>query len=294
MNVIRFTEPRAFIQHAGRFLLAREAEHNLILGLAAELEHNLFVWGSQPYMVVAEDAGRVAGAALMTPPHNLILSRIEDDAALHAIAADVATFKAALPGVLAASAQAVRFAEIWCAPRGLRPQRNVAERIFQLTAVRPPRAVPGNMRAANEADRALLVAWLAAFHAEATPHNAGGTTEETAAQTEQAADRWFSSPSRTMYLWDDGGPVSLAGTGGPTPHGIRIGPVYTPPAQRQRGYASALVAAASQRQLDAGRAFCFLYTDLSNPTSNHIYQEIGYQPVVDVDEIRFEDIARRC
>lgn len=289
MNVVRLTEPQAFIQHAGSFLLEREAEHNLMLGLAAELEHNLLVWGSQPYMAVVKDAGRVIGAALMTPPHNLILSHMEEDAALHAIAADVATFDAAPPGVLAASAQAARFAEIWCAPRGLRPQRNVAERIFQLTAVRPTRAVPGSMRVATKADRPLLVAWIGAFHAEATPHNAGATAEETAAHAEKAADRWFSSPTRTMYLWDDGEPVALAGTGGPTAHGIRIGPVYTPPEQRQRGYASALVAAASQRQLDSGRAFCFLYTDLSNPTSNHIYQEIGYQPVVDVDEIRFEE-----
>jgi predicted GNAT family acetyltransferase len=65
-------------------------------------------------------------------------------------------------------------------------------------------------------------------------------------------------------------------------------PVYTPPALRGRGYASALVAAVSQAQLDAGRRFCFLFTDLANPTSNRIYQDIGYEAVCDVDEYRFE------
>ena len=90
-----------------------------------------------------------------------------------------------------------------------------------------------------------------------------------------------------LYLWDDGRPVSLAGYSGPTPHGIRVGPVYTPPAQRGNGYASACVAALSQLLLDGGRAHCFLFTDLGNPTSNHIYQAIGYWPVCDVDEYRF-------
>jgi predicted GNAT family acetyltransferase len=68
---------------------------------------------------------------------------------------------------------------------------------------------------------------------------------------------------------------------------MRIGPVYTPPALRKRGYASALTAALSQELLDSGRKFCFLFTDLANPTSNRIYQQIGYQAVCDVDEYRF-------
>lgn len=88
-------------------------------------------------------------------------------------------------------------------------------------------------------------------------------------------------------MWDDGQPVSLAGYSGPTPHGIRVGPVYTPPAQRGKGYASACVAALSRLLLDGGRAYCFLFTDMGNPTSNPIYQAIGYRPVCDVDEYRF-------
>jgi predicted GNAT family acetyltransferase len=57
---------------------------------------------------------------------------------------------------------------------------------------------------------------------------------------------------------------------------------------RGRGYASALVASLTERLLAGGRRFCFLFTDLSNPTSNKIYQRIGYEPVADVDEYRFE------
>ena len=79
----------------------------------------------------------------------------------------------------------------------------------------------------------------------------------------------------------------MAGVGGLTPHGIRIGPVYTPPELRGHGYASNLVAGVTQRQLDAGRDYVFLFTDLANPTSNKIYQDIGYQPVNDIDEWDF-------
>ena len=78
---------------------------------------------------------------------------------------------------------------------------------------------------------------------------------------------------------------------GATPHGIRIGAVYTPPELRRRGYASALVAAVSQAELDRGRRWCFLFTDLANPTSNRIYQAIGYRPIRDVRMFRFDRLT---
>ena len=79
----------------------------------------------------------------------------------------------------------------------------------------------------------------------------------------------------------------MAGCTGWTPRGVRINAVYTPPQSRRRGYASACVAALSQLLLGAGRQFCFLFTDLANPTSNRIYQQIGYRAVCDVDEYAF-------
>jgi predicted GNAT family acetyltransferase len=89
-------------------------------------------------------------------------------------------------------------------------------------------------------------------------------------------------------LWEHDEPVSLAGYGGPTPSGIRIGPVYTPPELRGRGYATVLTAELSRLLLQGGRRFCFLFTDLANPTSNSIYQRIGYRPVADVNQWAFE------
>jgi predicted GNAT family acetyltransferase len=141
--------------------------------------------------------------------------------------------------------------------------------------------VPGRFRRASDADRALLVRWLAAFNREAL-----GTGPPFDA--ERWVDNALTSPVRGVSLWEYGSaPVSLAAYAGPTPHSMRVGPVYTPPERRGKGYASACVAAVSQQLLDEGRSFCTLFTDLSNPTSNHIYQAIGYQPVCDADVYEF-------
>lgn len=80
----------------------------------------------------------------------------------------------------------------------------------------------------------------------------------------------------------------MAGRARATPHGVSVNLVYTPPAKRRRGYATALVGALSRRLLDERAAFCCLFTDLANPVSNSIYPKVGYKPVCDVDELRFE------
>jgi uncharacterized protein len=65
--------------------------------------------------------------------------------------------------------------------------------------------------------------------------------------------------------------------------------VYTPPEHRRKGYASACVATLSQTLLNQGYKYCFLFTDLANPTSNHIYEAIGYQSVGDLSDYSFEN-----
>jgi predicted GNAT family acetyltransferase len=209
-----------------------------------------------------------------------LLSQIDDPRALAALTADVLASDE-LPGVLGPTAAARAIADAWAARTGRAARCAVQERIFRLDRVLPPRASSGHFREAEERDRALLAEWWAAFTAEATPEAPHGDAHE-------AADRMLRRAGRVAYLWEDGGTVvSLAGVSGPTPRGIRIGPAYTPPELRGRGYASNLVASVTERQLAAGRAFVFLFTNLANTTSNHIYQEIGYVPVTDVDLYQF-------
>jgi GNAT superfamily N-acetyltransferase len=277
MRLDRYARPSDFLAAAGPWLAEREAEHNLILGIAATARDHPEMYGPPYLATVRGDDGFVA-AALRTPPWNLVLSEVDDEEALDVLVADLSGTDA--PGVVSRPDVATGFAARWAAANGGGWEVGMEERIFQLTDVIPPRHVPGAMRPAEPDERPLLVEWISAFGREAL----GG---DDVVRVAESVDDWLAGKGRTIWLWDDDGPKSLTGVGGETPHGIRIGPVYTPPELRGQGYASALVAAVSQAQLDAGRRFCFLYTDLANPTSNKIYQAIGYRPVTDALRIDF-------
>lgn len=285
MELRRFTAVDDFLDGAGPFLAAREAEHNLILGVAANVRDTPESFDGSPYFAAVVERERVVAAALQTPPFQLVLSEIDDPAAIDLLARDVVDRD--LPGALGPVDHVRAFVAARTAAGGPPGHLHLSERIFRLARVVPPQAVPGRARIAVPADRSLVVAWLEAFMLEALG-------EADADEVSDLTDRWLGRRGRTLYLWEageagDGGQVvSLAGAGSLTPTGVRIGPVYTPPEARNQGYASALVAAVSQAQLDAGRRFCFLFTNLANPTANHIYQTIGYEPIRDVDAWRFD------
>lgn len=283
MDIHRYDTADEFLEHAGEFLAAREAEHNLILGLSARLRHEPLVYGEPPYLAVMADGGEVVAAALRTPPHNLVLSEIDDREALEPLAGDVRQVFESLPGVVGPKGHVEEFATAWKAATGAQGHCALAQRIFRAETVEQPDGVAGRMRPYEDADRELAIRWTDEFVAEALPVSSP-QPESSAGFVEQRQN----DPDGGFGFWDDGEAVSMAGFGGPTPNGIRVGPVYTPPELRGRGYASALTAALTQELLDGGRRFCFLFTDLANPTSNRIYQRIGYRPVTDVDQWSFE------
>lgn len=288
LDIKRFDAVTDFLAHAGEWLVAREAEHNLILGICTSLAENPTYSEGPPLLATVADGDRIVAAAIRTPPWNLVLSEVDDPGALGVLLDDLllAGDAARLPGVLGPVEHAATFARLWSSRTGVSVTREIGERVFSLTTVRPQRPVPGARRQATQADRDLLVAWFAAFHDEAFGRPAP-------VDSATLADRWLVGGSRTMWLWqlDDGTVVSLCGIAMGTPNGFRIGPVYTPPDLRGHGYASNLVAEVTQAGLDAGKRFGFLFTDLANPTSNHIYQAIGYEPVRDIEQWGFE--ARR-
>ena len=281
LQLTRARDPDDLDRLAFDFLAAREAEHNLLFGIIAGVRAGEYA--TPPYFAVVRDGERVVAVALRTPPLNLVLSTIDDPAAIGLLADDALALWPDLPGVLGPSEHARHFADRWAARTGRATSVRTAERVFRLEAVVPPRPASGTMRLAAPPDRARIAAWFVEFGAEALH------VTQDLSRMEAFTDRFIARlGGRSMYLWDDDGPVCMTGGSTVTPHGSRVGPVYTPPALRGRGYASALVAAVSQAQLDAGRRFCFLFTDLANPTSDRIYRDIGYEAVCDVDEYRFE------
>ena len=272
-------DPAEFQKIAGPFLAQREAENNLSLGLISGLVAGRN-WGPAVYFGAVRDGDRVVGVAMRAGLY-LIVTAGTEDAALRMLVDDAVRATPDAPGIVGPKELARRAVDMWTAQTGQRARVQTAERIYALSRLIPPRAVAGRMRPARTADLELVAAWLLAFVREAQPH-----LESSLEGARENAEGWIKGGR--LRIWENNGPVSMAGASGPTPNGIRVGAVYTPPERRRRGYASALVAALSQEQLDGGKRFCFLYTDLANPTSNKIYQDIGYEPVSDVDEYRFE------
>lgn len=276
MNLVRYEDAAAFLARAQAPLARREAANSLMVSIAVRLQEYPRQIEHPPYLATVEEDDRLVAAAVMTPPHRAIVYA-EDTTPepLRRLAQDLRSFAWQPPGVIGPAHIAHAFVAEWVALAGGGCRLVRHERIYELRQVIHPVGVPGRLRSATEADVALTAEWLAAFHEElGMEFNVGDPIAHARARIEQ----------RVIYFWDDGGPVSLAGSPRHTDHGVSIGPVYTPPAFRRRGYAGACVAALSQRMLDAGWQFCVLFTDLANPTSNSVYQKIGYRPVCDFDE----------
>jgi predicted GNAT family acetyltransferase len=284
-DVVRLDDAAAFLAEAEPLLLADEARHNLILGIAGTIRDSPDHYPVRSLWLVRDGDG-VAAAALRTSPYNLALARPRSQQALAALAEAVAGEE--LPGVVGSEPEVEEFAELWSRQTGIPARTNMRQGVYALEHVEQPPGVSGSARVASRDDHELALRWWIAFGDEVL--HEGGPGRERA---EESVEYRLSSPTGGFMLWeDDGEVVSLAGWGGPTPNGIRIGPVYTPPELRGRGYATALTAELSAQLLDGrlfegGRRFCFLYTDLANPTSNAIYERIGYRLVARSAEIVF-------
>ncbi len=265
------TSAAAFLERAAPWLLQDEAEHNLLLGIAESLARAGDELDPAVLLATVEEGDAVVGCVFRTPPHKVGLTRMPQ-AALPLVVDEVARRYDSLPAVLGPEAVARGFALLWGGRVGVPWQDGMRMRIYELRAVTWPAHMPaGHLRQAGDADRSTALEWVNAFATEAhTP-----VPDPAAAITRHLEEG-------TLHFWDDGEPRTMAAVVGRTPHGARVGYVYTPPALRSRGYASACVAHLSSEVLRAGSRFCFLYTDLANPTSNAIYQRIGYRPVCDV------------
>lgn len=266
-----------FRQHAGDFLAAHPAENTVLLTLVHNLaESGPHVFGPDDpqygWWRPASDAP-VAGAFARTPPFPLRLSLMPEQAAAELA---VALADVELPGVGGGVLPAHAFA----AAREQKSSVTANERLYRLGELVDPSPLPaGTVRLATAADADLLVEWFTAFVAEAELAIPGENHRPTV-ERRTAGGR--------LHIWEhEGTPVSFAGVSDVIAGMSRIGPVYTPPEHRGRGYASGVVAAGSAHALAAGAAEVLLYTDLANPTSNSIYQKLGYQPVEDCVSLSF-------
>ncbi|MDI3406143.1 GNAT family N-acetyltransferase [Streptomyces cavernicola] len=264
-----------FLARAGDFLRSRPVLHTLPLTVTETLRVRgaQAYGGGEPVFGFLERAGEVRAAFFRTPPRRLSLTPLTLGEA-DALAARLAAAGHTLPGVIADRDTAEAFAGAWRRHAGAVPTLHQRERLYRLGTLTPPGPRPqGRARLAGAGDRDQLVRWhddFAVAVGNALPADSG-----TWADVRIAA--------RRLTLWEatDGAPVSMAGVTPAVGGQIRIGPVYTPAPLRGRGYAGAATYEASRAARAAGAAEVLLFTDLANPTSNGLYQRIGYRPVAD-------------
>ncbi|MDP8223981.1 MAG: GNAT family N-acetyltransferase [Candidatus Lernaella stagnicola] len=277
MELRSFASAADFLRVTEGFLAERGAEDNLIWGVAHELTQREPRSGLPPYWAAVLDGERVIAAAMRTPPHPLVITRTTDEA-LKILADDLERRGVEPSGVTAETGVAKRFAAMWSARTGRGFRMWMNHTIYELRQIKESARVSGRCRVAQKADTERVWDWWGRFEDEAM----GADAERASHEVLETYIR-----QKRVYFWEDTEPVSLAVVVRKLPRWGCVGGVYTPPEQRGRGYASACVGAVCEYLLAEGSEFVCLFADRDNPISNHLYQKIGFRPLVDGVIFRF-------
>jgi len=278
MTVVFHADPEAFARAARPVASRSPCSEAFVAIWCAGFRRHPPEPGVPWFFATAEVDGARALAMQLGP--NPVLLEHGDPAAVRAIAYALADAGHAVPGVHGGEDACAAFADVWRERYGRVTAERVRLRHHVLDKVSPVVSPPGAMRVAEAGDRAWLVDALDAFIDEAKVPPAPQGTERMVEQ--RVADRRF-------RVWDHGGIVAFLGAHLVEGGYARIGPVYTPKARRARGYATALVAAASRELIERGARRVFLTTDVANPVSNAIYARVGFRPVDDM--VAFDLVA---
>ena len=289
MYALRFyDDPAAFLERAGPHLEADPVVSTVVSSIAhralAQAAAGVAPRDGDWWLVVTDGSDNVVGVAMRTAPFSPyppFLLTMPDEAArqiartLHERGEEVRAANGALPAVDLFAAETVALA-------GGRVEVAAHTRLHELGELVMPAPVAGRLVTATEADLPLAVAWFEAFMGDAD-EQAGRPRGSSAHEAPDGDEILRRVRAGTLWFWvDDAGErVHLTGTNPPAFGVARVGPVYTPPEQRGRGWASAAVAQVSGLLQQQGARAC-LYTDQANPTSNKIYAALGYRPVVDM------------
>lgn len=283
MQLVTHANVTDYLDHTRDYLERDEIRNSLILGVTLEQSRNPDQEVSPDAFYATFSEGRnIRGTAMITRPGWITLSidapyqqragRMVSDYFKHSTHA--------LQGVFAPSGNAESFAQAWCAATGRALVGEERMTSYELRTVAFHGNAQGTMRLATEDDLPIASEWQFAFQ-----YDIGESV-----MFEQAQARALDLILRKrLYFWEDSRPVSMAASVRPSKSGICISSVYTPPELRGQGYATACVARLSQSLLDAGKAFCMLFADVDNPTSNAIYCRIGYAPCEEFARLSFAE-----
>jgi predicted GNAT family acetyltransferase len=282
MKVTTHAEARSFLRNTQAELESNEAANSLILGAGQRLATYPERIETAPCLKTVEDDNGLVLAAMMTPPHKLLVYGHQGDldGGTSLLVADLLDEGWMVPGVMGPREAARCVVDRWVEIMGKRYRIERRQRVYELRQVKMQAPGRGRLRPATEGDIELVARWWFRFNAEIF-----GEADRDEAR--RAAELRIKDGD--VYLWEDPEPVSMALKTRPTQNGVSVSGVYTPPDLRGRGYATACVCALSRLLLESGCRYCALFADLSNAAAIRVYEKVGYQPTWEYDEYAFLD-----
>lgn len=280
MKVVCFSNPVEFLKVAKPVLVRAETRNSLIDGLAQSLAKNPARYESYGLWTVKDEGGELLAAALMTPPHPLVIwSDPPNDQAIGKLAMRLIESGVKVSAVNGPQGEAERFARLWALKTGAKLRYGMRMRAYELFEVIEPPKPAGELRQAREMDAEVVLALLSAMQKEAMANDASHLTLDGVRRLIE---------SGVVYVWEvDRRAVTVAMKSRETETSRSISGVYTLPEERGKGYASAIVAGVAQMILNDGKRMATLFTDLNNLTSNSIYQKVGFKAVCDYQQYDF-------
>ncbi|WKU25180.1 GNAT family N-acetyltransferase [Priestia megaterium] len=273
----RYREVQEFKNQVEPLLEKNEVLHNLALGIL----HSLHESSKPNFMGAILKDNRAALVLLQTHPQQIILSQIQKltDDELNEVAKLLQ--ETAVPGLVGERQTVLYLSQKLAALKNQEASLKMDQRIYRLDKVKKAVDADGVLVKARLEHLPLVTEWIWEFMGIVGEP----VSKEQAVKTGEA----FIEAER-LFLWEVNGKyVSIANATRPTTHNITINFVYTPREERKKGYASSCVSTLSQLMLDSGFQTTSLYTDTTNPTSNKIYMEIGYEHVADSALVLFHE-----
>ena len=268
-----------FLKVNEEMLLQNETRHNLMLGLADQISTGIRE-ATAPLYISCYEGDKLVGQAIRTDAHTpLSLGLMDNDLAL-TIGKELQTRGEKVVAVIGEMENAKTFADFWL--DGAKYSNHIDQGIFELRTLKMPELDDGRVILATEEHREILIDFCIGFINDCyeNPYDQEIHSKEVVARH---------LPRNEVFLWlnKNDEVCSMAIKNRESKNGATISYVYTPPRHRRKGYGARVTACLSQKILYSGKQFCNLYTDLANPTSNSIYQKIGYKKIGESIHISF-------
>ncbi|MCR8644229.1 GNAT family N-acetyltransferase [Paenibacillus sp. N1-5-1-14] len=184
-----------------------------------------------------------------------------------------------IPGISGEPELIEHFAQVYSKETNLHYHTHMMMESYCCPNLVKPEGVKGELRKAAEQDIDVVAKFLVEYAEEA--HGLSVNLEDQIPVAERTIH------AGNLYLWIvEEQVVSMANIAHRSPRHGRINSVFTPKSQRKRGYASAITAEICSI-LREEQFIPVLYADLSNPTSNKIYQDIGFVVSGKIADVRF-------